>query len=193
MPEDKLTPRHETDHHGHDGQGHHGDGKLYETQDVNLSAIVKSLFVLVAFLVFSAVAAAIMLFLLVPNVAKKDALTQEEARVRQQLPGPRLQANPVQEIHDYRMVENAQLHSYGRDPRTGALHIPIDIAIEKVVTDLPTRAGATEVDIKTTTAPNTPIDMQGQASPANGAVNAGAPPVAPTPTPETAPAPAIKP
>ena len=168
MSEDKLTPRHETEHHGHDDQGHHGDGKLYETSDVNLSAIVKSLFFLAGFLVFCAITGAIMLKFFVPAAGDPDKMTQEETRIRQQLPGPRLQANPVQEIRDYRLVEQSQLNSYGRDPRTGAIHIPIEVAIEKTVNDLPIRPGATEVDIKTTTAPNTPIDMQGQSSAPSG-------------------------
>lgn len=161
MPEDKLTPHHETHHHGHDDLGHHGEGKLYETSDINLSAIVKSLFFLAGFLVFAAIAGGIILKFFVPDVGNQ-AVPQSETRVRQQLPGPRLQANPVQEIKDYRTVEQGQLSSYGRDPRTGALHIPIDVAIEKVVTDLPVRPGATEVDIKTTTSPNTPVLMQDQ-------------------------------
>lgn len=165
MPhDDHVTPSHQTEHHGHDTKGHHGNGKLYENDDVPVSALVKALAILVAFIVFSAIAGFVILLIMTPdvNIGKADVQTQEETRVRKQLPGPRLQANPVAEIQDNRATEAAQLNSYGRDPKTGQIHIPIDVAIDKVVDELPTRAGAKEIDIKTTTAPNTPPDLQGQ-------------------------------
>ena len=50
-------------------------------------------------------------------------------------PTPRLQASPVQDMQEMRQAENPLLHDYAWvDPSTGIVRIPIDRAIELVVT-----------------------------------------------------------
>ena len=49
---------------------------------------------------------------------------------RQLPPQPRLQATPVADLQNYLASERQRLESYGSDPDTGAIHIPIDRAID---------------------------------------------------------------
>ncbi len=50
----------------------------------------------------------------------------------EKFPVPRLETDERTEIFPFREAEEKQLHSYGTDPKTGALHIPIDRAMQLV-------------------------------------------------------------
>ena len=136
-------------------------GKLYETRDVSISALMKWVVFLFVFVIGSAAASYIVYKIFVPG--GEEASQFPMARVRQLPPGPRLQANPVQDIKDYREMEGTALNTYGRDPRTGAIHIPVERAIDLTLQDLPTRPGAGTIDYGKTTAPNAPPQLDGQA------------------------------
>lgn len=154
--------RNNNDSHGHDNPTPIPDtGRLYETRDVSLSAIAKW----VAFLfVFVAGAASVtwvlFRFVYVPGGEEKSQFPLTYSR--QLPPGPRLQANAVQDIKDYRQNEFAAINGYGRDPRTGAIHIPIDRAMTLVLPELPIRPGAGPVDMRATTQPYSPPIMDGK-------------------------------
>lgn len=58
-----------------------------------------------------------------------------EARVRHLPPNPRLQSDPFVELDLLRASQDAQLNSYGWvDESTGLAHIPIDKAMDLLVT-----------------------------------------------------------
>ena len=152
--------------HDQDGHSSHNPvpdtGKMYETRDVSLIILVKWCLFLFAFVGASSFIGLLMFKYFVPQ---DEEATQPNVRrqLRQMPTGPRLQADPVEDIKAYREKEEQAVASYGRDPHTSAIHIPIDRAIDLVLPDLPIRPGAVEVDIKQTTAPNTPITLDGQA------------------------------
>ena len=153
-------------------------GKLYETRDVALNTIGKWVFFLFAFLGFSAVAAWVIYKVMVPG--GEEASQFPLPHVRQLPPNPRLQANPVQDIKDYRFQEQKALSTYGRDRTTGAIHIPVDRAIDLTLDTLPIRPGAGTIPLGNTTAPNVPSRTDGQAEgrqdvPAGGTQDVGGP------------------
>jgi hypothetical protein len=137
-------------------------GKLYETRDVSISALVKWVAFLFIFVAGCAFTSLLIYRIFIPG--GEEAPQFPIARVRQLPPGPRLQANPIQDIKDYREMEGTALNTYGRDPRTGAIHIPIERAIDLTLQDLPTRPGAGTIDYNKSTAPNTPPQLDGQAT-----------------------------
>lgn len=152
--------------HDNDGHSSHNPvpdtGKMYETRDVSLIVLVQWGLFLFAFVGASAVIGWFMFRYFVPQ-GEEAAQPTVRQQIRQMPTGPRLQADPVQDMKSYREKELQAVSSYGRDPRTGAIHIPVDRAIDLVLQDLPTRVGAAEVDLKQTTAPNTPPTFDGQA------------------------------
>ena len=150
------------DSHGHDNLSAIPDtGKLYETRDATLKVLAPWLAFLFAF-VFAAAAVVWVLFkfVYVPGGEEKSQFPLTYSR--QLPPGPRLQANAVQDIKDYRESEYATVNGYGRDPRTGAIHIPVDRAMNLALSDLPIRPGAGTVDIRATTQPNVAPVMDGK-------------------------------
>jgi hypothetical protein len=55
--------------------------------------------------------------------------------------GPLLQINAPEDLRRFREAEDARLNGYGRDPLTGAIHIPIERAKQLVLAKgLPVRA-----------------------------------------------------
>ena len=50
--------------------------------------------------------------------------------VRPAIEGPVQETNSPDRLAAYRRDEAARLHGYGRDPATGAIHIPIERAME---------------------------------------------------------------
>lgn len=169
--------RNNNDSHGHDNPSPIPDtGRLYETRDVALSAISKWVAFLFVFVAgASAVTWVLFRFVYVPGGEERSQFPLTYSR--QLPPGPRLQANAVQDIKDYRANEAAAISSYGRDPRTGAIHIPIDRAMALVLPELPIRPGAVPVDMRATTQPYSPPIMNGKdpgsgVPPASGTMDA---------------------
>lgn len=160
--------------HGHGGHDPHTGGgvdpnfvndKNYETRDVSLNTLVPWLFFLFVFVGVSAVVTLIM-YRFVFRIGYPDTSAYALPHVRE-LPRMRLQANPVQEIKQYRLDEDAILNHYGKDPKTGAIHIPIERAMDMVIQEgLPTRAVPGPLDAQE---PNEPSRMQGQAPPGSEA------------------------
>ncbi len=146
--------------HGHNqpDEPNFNNGKPYETRDVSLPALGKSLFILAVFMVISALAA--LFFFRVFGAGRDEYSVAGRLPKVRQLPDMRLQANPVQDIISYRRQENDVLNSYGRDPQTGALHIPIGRAMDLAVTTLPIRSNPGKPDIML---PNEPKHAEGKA------------------------------
>ncbi len=150
------------DAHGHDNPTPIPDsGRLYETRDASLNVIAPWLAFLFVFVAGAAGTVWILFhFVFVPGGEEKSQFPLTYSR--QLPPGPRLQANAVQDIKDYRANEEAAVNSYGRDPRSGAIHIPVDRAMTLVLNELPIRPGAGPVDMRATTQPYTPPIMDGK-------------------------------
>jgi len=140
----------------------------YEAQDVSISTLLPWMFGLFAFMAFSAVAAYGVYVVYVPRNAERT--TQFPLATVRALPAePRVQANPVEDIKTFRRDEDLAVHSYARDPTTGALHIPVDRALDLVAQEgLPTRAhpGTMEPDL-----PNEPSQANGEAPPEQSSAN----------------------
>lgn len=136
------------------------NGRAYETRDVSLTALVKSLAVLALFISVSAIAAGI--FFRVFGAGRDEYSVAGRLPIVRRLPDMRLQANPVQDIISYRRQENEALNGYGRDPQTGTLHIPIDRAMELALPALPIRSNPGQPDIML---PNEPKHAEGKAPP----------------------------
>jgi hypothetical protein len=71
----------------------------------------------------------------------EDARVPAWAGPRELPPTPRLQIAPTADLAEYRQQERQRLNSYGWvDKSSGKVHIPIDKAIERIVsTGLPAR------------------------------------------------------
>ena len=114
----------------------------YEPSDVPVRPLV---WVGVGAVVFS-VACGVGLDLLVGYVAARPAapnpLAPAFSAPTEQPPAPRLQVDPQADWAGYRATEEALLDSYGRDPSSGAIHIPIERAMDLVV-ERGLREGAT--------------------------------------------------
>ena len=69
-----------------------------------------------------------------------QAQTSPVAAPPQLPPGPRVEEHPAEELKALHARENDLLNKYGWvDRKTGAVHIPIDKAMDEVVSKLPTR------------------------------------------------------
>lgn len=156
--------------HGHGGHGSGVDpnfvnDKNYETRDVSLNTLVVWLFFLFVFVAATAGVVFIM-YRFVFRIGFETSARYALPHVRE-LPRMRLQANPVQEIKDFRLNEDAILNHYGKDPKTGALHVPIERAMDLVSQEgLPTRAVPGQLDAQE---PDEPSHAQGQATPGSEA------------------------
>ncbi len=76
------------------------------------------------------------------NVLNRYAARQDQpasplvapgAAGRELPPTPNLQVSPRKDMDAYRAYEDARLASYGRDAKTGRIHIPIGKGIEKML------------------------------------------------------------
>jgi hypothetical protein len=137
--------------------------KPYETREFfTMGTVFKSLFFLFVFVGATSVLTWGIFRLMVPTNSERTTafpLPQERALPRE----PRLQANPMLEISDFRAQENAALTGYGRDPKTGDLHIPVDRAIELVLQEgLPTRPDPGKINPQE---PDQPSYTEGDAPP----------------------------
>lgn len=125
---------------GHDEQ--QNKGVAYEREDLTTKSIV-------AFLVGLALFALIVHFSLKGffGFADRYYTTHEKSAPMAQrpedphlptqsdvdrFPQPRLETDERTEIFPFRESEEKQLHSYGTDEKTGALHIPIDRAMDLI-------------------------------------------------------------
>ena len=141
-------------------------GKLYETRDVSISALVKWVVFLFVFVAGCSVAAFILYKVFVPG--GEEASQFPMARVRQLPPGPRFRPTRYRTsrtIGKWKAPRSIPMDAtHAQEPFT----FPVERAIDLTLQDLPTRPGAGTIDYSKSTAPNTPPQMDGQAAGGNG-------------------------
>lgn len=109
-------------HHDH---SHHE----HEHSDVSVRGIVKFLIILAVSGLLIHFGLSGMWWYFNRTVAPPDAISPF-AGPRQLPPQPRLQVTPRADLQTYLAAEQQRLDSYGTDPETGAIHIPVDRAID---------------------------------------------------------------
>lgn len=119
-------------------------GPAYETTDADtrqISIWTMAIFVTIAAGMIS-MAALLFGFIKFPPALERTPTTAELGR--ELPPTPRLQVNQSGDLHDFRAREEKALGSYGREPNSGAVRIPIDKAIDIVAArgTLPVSKGA---------------------------------------------------
>jgi hypothetical protein len=117
--------------------GEHG---VSAERDVVSTPVVIGLYVvLLGFAILAAIVVAGVFYVLDKRAEKRDAATVAEAGLERPQPdrippAPRLEIHTVGRWHTFREAEQARLDSYGWMDRTsGAVHIPIERAIDLVV------------------------------------------------------------
>lgn len=104
----------------------------YETTDANIRAI--SVWTIGIFVTIFAgmIAMALMLTGFLKFPAELDRKPTQAELERELPPTPRLQVNQSGDLSDFRAREEAAISSWGRNPNSGAVQIPVDKAIEIV-------------------------------------------------------------
>ena len=127
------APKHSEPHTGHEGTS-------FEGTDASAGIVIWSLAIIGGTL--------IIVFLLVIGVQKylqdKNPPGQRPTALGPERvipPNPQLQVHPWEELPDLRAREDQVLNSYGKDP-DGRVHIPINQAMDAVVSRLNIHAGA---------------------------------------------------
>jgi hypothetical protein len=170
----------------HDSHGHGPvddpnfvNDKPYETRDFfAFHSVLKWIFCLFVFIGITSAITFGIYKIMVPRSAERSSAFPLP-QVRAVPPDPRLQANPMLDIRTFREKEATALTTYGVDPTTHDVHIPVDKAIDIVAQEgLPTRANPGEPNPNE---PNEPSHTEG-AAPAGAANTAPA-----TGTTDTAP------
>jgi hypothetical protein len=111
----------------------HTPGAGHETQDVNPRAIMIAALALGAVLVLVSIGAGFLLLHYAGREARQSAPASPllESYGRRVPPEPRLQADPLGDLHALRAEEDALLHGYGRvDRKAGTVRIPIERAMD---------------------------------------------------------------
>jgi hypothetical protein len=108
---------------------HHGK---HEESDVSVRGIVWSLVILSACGIVLHFTMTGLWWFFGQTMAPKDAVSPW-AGPRELPPSPRLQVAPVADLQTYTRTERERLSSYGIDAESGAVHIPIERAMELVV------------------------------------------------------------
>jgi len=137
-----------TSPHPHDGDG--GRGRGYEARDIKSSSILAAgIGLALMIVVFGAVAWGVY-----RHLASRAASSSPPpnplaaAHARQQPPTPRLQADPLRDLQEFRAHEDRWLDSYGWvDRKNAVIRIPIDRAVALLVArGLPTRSAPVAKD-----------------------------------------------
>ena len=126
-------------HHGVAGHASSADdqyletppGSTYEHTDAHVGAMIKFGIWLLVSAVIVHVGLAAMYWLLVRESTERVDTRRYPLAVNGRLPAePRLQPFPRNELYEFRMKEEAELHSYGWvDKNAGTVHIPIEDAM----------------------------------------------------------------
>lgn len=128
-------PKHSEPHGGHEGTS-------YEGTDAAASMVIWSLAIIGGTLVIVfAITIGIQRMLADKNPPGELPSPLAPARVIPE--GPLLQVHPWEELPELRAREDETLNSYGKDP-DGRVHIPINQAMDAVVSRLNVGPGATE-------------------------------------------------
>lgn len=119
----------------------HG-GTKFEGVDARPGMVIWSLAIIAGMLVIvSAITLVVQKYLY--NANPQGQLPSPLSPARVVPPNPQLQVHPWEELPDLRAHEEQVLNSTGRDP-DGRLHVPIDRAMDAVVSRLPVRPGTPE-------------------------------------------------
>ena len=104
---------------------------MYEHTDAHVRPMIKFAIWLLVSAVIVHVGLAGMYWLLVRESSERAETQRYPLAVNGRLPAkPRLQQFPRNELYDFRMKEETDLHSYGWvDKNAGTVHIPIDDAM----------------------------------------------------------------
>ena len=106
-------------------------GPQHEESDVNVFAIGRFAFALVAVIAVSVVLLFGFFHFLVNMTGGERPTASDFSRNGQLPPQPRLEERPVQELKNFRDAEDKALSSYGWiDQKSGVVHIPIDRAMD---------------------------------------------------------------
>lgn len=118
------------DHGHHSNHGSHG--KAYETTDASIRAIsISGVWVFITvFVAMGLMGAMIWAFMKMPPPMDRKPTASEMQRVFPQ--GPRLQVDEPGDLAKFRAREDQFLNSYGRQPNSGAVRIPVHRAIELI-------------------------------------------------------------
>jgi hypothetical protein len=111
---------------------HHQSSAPYETTDANVHQI--SIWTVSIFVTMFAgmISMAALLFGFVKFPASLERPPTAAEYERSLPPAPRLQVNQVDDLRQFREREQQMLTTYGREPNSGAIRIPIDKAIDIV-------------------------------------------------------------
>jgi len=101
----------------------------YEHREVSIKVIVGSLVILALCVAVSCILMVVMFRVLHATTGRQPALTNL-TRPGMVPPEPRLQVQPALQLENLRRHENEVLGTYGMDAQTGAVHIPIDKAMD---------------------------------------------------------------
>jgi hypothetical protein len=106
-------------------------GSTYEHTDAHVGPMIKFAMWLVISTVIVVVGLAGMYWLLIRESSERADTQRYPLAVSGRLPAePRLQQFPRNELYEFRMKEEAELHSYGWvDKNAGTVHIPIEDAM----------------------------------------------------------------
>lgn len=114
----------------------------YEPRDVSLPILTRWLGVLFFFLGGSSLVALLIYTLFVPYHPERDVTSFPERSARRLPPEPRVQADPIQDMIEFRAKEEQALRSYAwTDKSRGRVRIPVELAIQKMAAQLPVGAG----------------------------------------------------
>lgn len=120
---------------------HHGNGSGHEHREANVRIIIETVIGLVIAVTVICVFIWGLFNLYKHNAGGSAQRLNAMAAPSQLPPGPRLQVKPYEELQALRKREEEVLNSYGWvDQRNGIVHIPIDQAMDQVVSKLPVRA-----------------------------------------------------
>jgi hypothetical protein len=111
----------------------HTPGAGHEQQDVNPRAVMIAALVLTAVVVLVSIGAGFLLLHYAARETRRSAPASPlgESYGRRVPPEPRLQADPLGDLHALRAEEDALLNGYGRvDRQAGTVRIPIERAMD---------------------------------------------------------------
>ena len=121
----------------------HAPGAGHETEDLNPRAVVIAAIVLVVVLVLTAVGGGFLLLHYTRREARLSAPASPLADYGREIPPePRLQADPLGDLHALRAEEDGLLHGYAWvDRKAGTVRIPIERAMALLADQIVLRAG----------------------------------------------------
>jgi hypothetical protein len=132
---DLHRPVHSEPHSGH-------GGTTYEGTDASVTVVLGSLVIIAVTLIIS-FAITVPIHRMLRDANPPGELPSPLSPARVIPPQPVLQVHPWETYPDLLAAQEAQLHSFGKDP-DGHVHVPIDRAMDAVVPTLNVRTNAAQ-------------------------------------------------